>query len=747
MKNNSGKPRLTSANRMHADYVAIAEKYPDAKDGIKLVKAVLDRANEKRTVVAFGSNAEATQRVVCALLSCKKPRQSLAKKALRYVALSNSAELSSKPISLEHLANLKANYVELRFTPTDADAPVSGPIVEETEETVTLKVGDNNQVFDKKEVITDWKFVGRENCIVDYEGGEIVCSVAPESLDTDGALSLDADEIVLNVDGSEVVMDTLDIRSWQCAAEGKRRVSPYKAVFMPDENGEVPPAENIPSERVGNAATRADVAFIDIGLHNELLQDKRAILVMPSFYELSAEDVQRSVLPAEALLVVLAGRVSTKEKSFLAQIRDFTQNIFFVQDGIDKSSGAEWGKVRRQNVRDLVKCLGQSREDIRNRYFPVSSAWKVHAEKTSVSYEGQQKALRASGFPPLIDKLLGSGDTQEHVIRRALELLHHEAKTLELILSRHHRESQWTDDLLKLFEKDLPEKHNNIRLQTDGAIRQMFGSHGIHPLVDKFLKEKNVHNMELKKLQDSADKLLEEFSEQILEKIKQIFGDHFKKLSALPGQLVNAAPPLPSTDADTHLRFLDDTVVKRSMEEAVAALSLQYKDEIAIASDLSATPGSLGQFLQSLMLPGLVVGGAFISTATATATATATGTVAAKAAAAGATAAFPVAVAVGLVLLVIALGALYYIRRETKRQQKEKNQKELKVLMTNLCNHLRDRSLRELTTVKTTYDSVIRKALDAYTDRFAESKPKQLDTDIQNTNKLLQDINKLLGAF
>ena len=110
MKDNSVKLRLSSpVNRIHAEYVAIAKKHPGAKDGIKRVEAFLDRTNECN-VAFLGSNAEATQRVARALLSCEpppcKPPLSLAKKALRYVA---SAELS-KPISREHHANLKANY-------------------------------------------------------------------------------------------------------------------------------------------------------------------------------------------------------------------------------------------------------------------------------------------------------------------------------------------------------------------------------------------------------------------------------------------------------------------------------------------------------------------------------------------------------------------------------------------------------------------------------------------------------------
>ena len=104
-------------------------------------------------------------------------------------------ELDEEPI--QELANLQANgYFTLTLTPTDADAPVSGEIVEETEDTVTLKVGDSNQTLSK----TDVKSL---LTIVDFDGNEIVGSLVSGSLDDD--------EIVLNVDGSEEVIDTFDI--------------------------------------------------------------------------------------------------------------------------------------------------------------------------------------------------------------------------------------------------------------------------------------------------------------------------------------------------------------------------------------------------------------------------------------------------------------------------------------------------------------------------------------------------------
>ena len=61
---------------------------------------------------------------------------------------------------------------------------------------MTLKVGDSNQTLSK----TDVKSL---MTIVDFDGNEIVGSLVSGSLDDD--------EIVLNVEGSEEVIDTFDI--------------------------------------------------------------------------------------------------------------------------------------------------------------------------------------------------------------------------------------------------------------------------------------------------------------------------------------------------------------------------------------------------------------------------------------------------------------------------------------------------------------------------------------------------------
>lgn len=117
------------------------------------------------------------------------------------------SELDDEPI--EDLANLKARgYLTLTLTPADADAPLSGEIVSETDETVTLKIGEENQTVSK----TDVKM---QMTLVDYDDEETVGEHVSGTMDDF--------EIVLIVDGTEETYDPFDYNSATLTlASGKR---------------------------------------------------------------------------------------------------------------------------------------------------------------------------------------------------------------------------------------------------------------------------------------------------------------------------------------------------------------------------------------------------------------------------------------------------------------------------------------------------------------------------------------------
>ena len=107
------------------------------------------------------------------------------------------SELDDEPI--EDLANLKANgYVTLTLTPADADAPLTGEIVEETDDTVTLKIGEETQTLSKADAD-----VKSQMTVITFDGDAIVGEYVSGTMDDD--------EIILIVDGSEEVFDTFDL--------------------------------------------------------------------------------------------------------------------------------------------------------------------------------------------------------------------------------------------------------------------------------------------------------------------------------------------------------------------------------------------------------------------------------------------------------------------------------------------------------------------------------------------------------
>ena len=104
-------------------------------------------------------------------------------------------ELDDEPI--EELTGLEAKgYRTLSLTPADADAPVTGELVSETDEVVTLKVGDEARTLSK----TDVKSL---MTVLTFDGDEIVGEYVSGTLDDE--------EIVLIVEGSEEAFDTFDL--------------------------------------------------------------------------------------------------------------------------------------------------------------------------------------------------------------------------------------------------------------------------------------------------------------------------------------------------------------------------------------------------------------------------------------------------------------------------------------------------------------------------------------------------------
>jgi hypothetical protein len=103
------------------------------------------------------------------------------------------SELDPEPI--EELTNLKEQgYFWIEVTTADTGTKISGDLVEEDGENVTVQVGGETQTVSKSNVKA-------QATIIDFDGNEMVGELVSEN----------DDEVTLIVDGEEQVIDTFDI--------------------------------------------------------------------------------------------------------------------------------------------------------------------------------------------------------------------------------------------------------------------------------------------------------------------------------------------------------------------------------------------------------------------------------------------------------------------------------------------------------------------------------------------------------
>ena len=126
------------------------------------------------------------------------------------------SDIDEEPI--EDLSNLLDDgYFTVTITPADSDIPISGEILEEDADTVTVKVGEETQIVSKSDV-------KMQMTILDYDDVETVGEHVSGSLDDD--------EIVMMVDGNEVSFDEFDIQELITARAKGRKLNERSP--MPD---------------------------------------------------------------------------------------------------------------------------------------------------------------------------------------------------------------------------------------------------------------------------------------------------------------------------------------------------------------------------------------------------------------------------------------------------------------------------------------------------------------------------------
>ena len=118
------------------------------------------------------------------------------------------SELDAEPI--EELADLAGKgYFWIQITPSDATVAISGDLVEEDDESITLKVGTETQKISKSNVKV-------QVSVITFDDDEpIVGELVSES----------EDEIIVNVDGSERTIDQFDIDTTTTSRAFGKRIS------------------------------------------------------------------------------------------------------------------------------------------------------------------------------------------------------------------------------------------------------------------------------------------------------------------------------------------------------------------------------------------------------------------------------------------------------------------------------------------------------------------------------------------
>ncbi len=120
------------------------------------------------------------------------------------------SEFDEEPVDEETIINLKAEgFFTLTVTPKDSDTPISGEIVEETVDAVTLKVGNETKSVSK----TDLKIM---MTLTIFDAGQTVGEYVSGTMEDD--------EIVLIVDGIEEIIDTFDVEEAVKAVGSGRRL-------------------------------------------------------------------------------------------------------------------------------------------------------------------------------------------------------------------------------------------------------------------------------------------------------------------------------------------------------------------------------------------------------------------------------------------------------------------------------------------------------------------------------------------
>ena len=562
---------------------------------VSFAKAIYD-ADRFELVVTSGKSGVGKSNLVCGILDepdslSVHPTTPYLYKILNQIEKSapSLTELDDEPV--DALVDLKKGYQTL--TLEAKEDIISGEIVEETDESVTLKTGEETLTFSKATLQS-------QLTIVTLDEEKIVGSIKSET----------ADEIVLNVDGDERTIDTLDIAE-KYYLRGKRLPPPlpikeYTVFFKPAKSEARPPEPTeIPEKDIGNYVPQGEVEFISIHLPNDLLKNNVVIVDAPSLdMLLFQQDIRilRHVLNAHAFLFVLDGLMNQEEKVHLTTLRNITDSIYFVQTKID-TFREEWQEWRRRNIQIIAEVLDVPPAELRYRYFPVSSRDKTDADTMRKAADKKAESAlpeavseleaksRFSRLQQFLKSISSKTDKErETLARHFLQQLRFEIETLRLQTDINQAELEkyqvWFDKTYQPLKVHFAEESETIYQKTKAELNRAFGSQGYRPIIMELIE--TLPDMSAGRLRGDIKAIQQRCIDECTQEVERILGTYIEQMD----QLFN--------DVAEQLHH----PLKRTGESTVSGLTIHLVEK------LLPLPSRQGETLQSLMYPLMLGSGA-----------------------------------------------------------------------------------------------------------------------------------------
>ena len=678
------------------NFVVLARRceMPIAAERIEKANRTYDKEHFN-LVVTSGKKGVGKSQVICGLVA----EPELLPEDTRTVYKILNYEVFDEP--LEDLADLMGRgYYELTVPVGMEQSTVSGKIVSETQETVTLTV--TIQLTLPK---------SPPSTIVTFDNDK----------ETVGWIKSERDGKILlkKIDGTTEEIDTLDIKGKSTINFVGKRKRKYTVLFKRNKQEF---EKQIDPRDAENYVDRDDVKCIVIRLHNDFFEKHSGTTIVDTPHlEALLADEERSLclLSARAFLFVLDGLMKQEEKETLASLSQITKSIYFVQTKIDTyTDPSGWKQQRRRNLQEISEVLDIPPQDI--KYFSVSAAAKKKADQAQDS-NVKKKALKDSGFSQLLEFLEGklekTDEKRNNLSREFLKKLKYETETLLLHVGLNSEElakfENWFNTTYETLKKDFDKESEDILWATEARINEVFGSPNYRPITLKVMSQ--FDDMDAEQLRSNLYNIQQKCVNVCTTEIKHILDFYIKQNDQSRSKMVKRI----------------GRPGKGMVESPTSKLSIYFVEK------LSQLYRSHSEGIQSFMYPLMIGSGALQSLFAASASSGPPGWL----------------VGGGAVLAFGLWGiARYFKARETEIMQKEKTAAEIKQILNGIVEYASievNRELKKLiqdctTEMQNDFESWKKEADEKISSDKGISKSQELQIRKDEAETLLKNIDREL---